>query len=420
MKILVVGSGGREHAILNKLQENQHIEEIHVCPGSSAFSGVINTKIAAKDIATQIAYAKKHAITYAIITPDDPLALGAVDQFEAAGIPCFGPNQKAARIESSKAFSKALMKKYGIPSAGYEVFCEAEKAYRYLEEQHFPIVIKADGLALGKGVIIAQDLSEAKQAVCDMLEKKVFGEAGSTIIIEEFLSGPEVSVLAFSDGDCLKEMVSAMDHKRAYDNDEGLNTGGMGAIAPNPYYTEDIAQRCRREIYIPTLEAMKKEGCPFKGCLYFALMLTKDGPKVIEYNARFGDPETQVVLPLLESDLLSIMQACSNHTLAQQEVIFSSNSACCVVMASKGYPLAYEKGKEIRFNSEEAFQHSYLAGVKKEDNHYFSNGGRVLGIWAVEENLAMAIDRAYKRIEDISFADSFYRKDIGRKALEKE
>ena len=369
MKLMVIGGGGREHAIIRSLKKNPAVDTIYCLPGNGGIAAdAICVNIGATDIDAQVAFAKENAIDYAVVAPDDPLALGAVDALTEAGIPCFGPDAKAAVIESSKAFAKDLMKKYNIPTARYEIFTDCAQALAYLETSPIPVVIKADGLALGKGVIIANTLEEAKAAVRSMMEDKIFGKSGSRVVIEEFLTGPEVSVLSFTDGETVIPMVSSMDHKRAGDNDTGLNTGGMGTIAPNPVYTPEVAERCMKEIFLPTIAAMKAEGRPFKGCLYFGLMVTADGPKVIEYNCRFGDPETQVVLPLLESDLLTIMQATTNGTLAQTEVKFSDGCACCVVLASAGYPASYQKGFPITM-TEETRKHTFVAGAKLAVDH---------------------------------------------------
>ena len=421
MKILVVGGGGREHAIIKKLKENREIDTIYALPGNGGIAKDAKCiDIGAKDIEKITEFAEANDIGFAVVAPDDPLALGAVDALEAIGIKCFGPNKAAAVIESSKVFSKDLMKKYGIPTAEYEVFDDMDKALAYLETAAVPAVIKADGLALGKGVVIAETRDDAKAAVRSMMEERVFGESGSRIVIEEFLTGPEVSVLSFTDGKTIVPMISSQDHKRALDGDRGLNTGGMGCVAPNPYYTEEIAQRCMNEIFIPTIKAMNKEGRTFKGCLYFGLMLTADGPKVIEYNCRFGDPETQVVLPLLESDLFDIMRAVADEKLAEQEIVFSSESACCVVMASAGYPAAYEKGFEITADKLPDNADIFIAGAKLENGRLLTSGGRVLGVTAVSENLAKAIDDAYEAVKKVSFKNAYYRKDIGSKALEAE
>ena len=421
MKILVVGGGGREHAIIKKLKENKAVDIIYALPGNGGIEQDAEcVDIGAKDIEKITEFAAAKDIDFAVVAPDDPLALGAVDALEAIGIKCFGPNKAAAVIESSKVFSKNLMKKYGIPTAEYEVFDDMDKALAYLETAAVPAVIKADGLALGKGVVIAETRDDAKAAVRSMMEERVFGESGSRIVIEEFLTGPEVSVLSFTDGKTIVPMISSQDHKRALDGDRGLNTGGMGCVAPNPYYTEEIAQRCMNEIFIPTIKAMNKEGRTFKGCLYFGLMLTAGGPKVIEYNCRFGDPETQVVLPLLESDLFDIMRAVADEKLAEQEIVFSSESACCVVMASAGYPAAYEKGFEITADKLPDNADIFIAGAKLENGRLLTSGGRVLGVTAVSENLAKAIDDAYEAVKKVSFKNAYYRKDIGSRALEAE
>ena len=417
MKIMVVGGGGREHAIIKKIKENKNVSEIFALPGNGGIaSDATCVNIGAKDIDKIVEFAVENAIDYAVVAPDDPLVLGCVDALNEKGIPCFGPEGKAAIIEGSKVFSKNLMKKYNIPTAAYEVFNDMEKALEYLETAPIPTVIKADGLALGKGVIIASTREEAKAAVVSMMQDKMFGTSGDNIVIEEFLTGPEVSVLAFTDGKTVAPMVSSMDHKRAGDNDTGLNTGGMGTVAPNPYYTAEVAEICMEKIFLPTIDAMNKEGRTFKGCLYFGLMITADGPKVIEYNCRFGDPETQVVLPLLESDLLTIMQATTNGTLAETEVKFSEKSACCVIMASEGYPVKYEKGYEMTI-PEEISSNVYVAGAELKDGKLLTNGGRVLGVTAVEENLKAAVDASYGLVERISFGNAFYRHDIGAKAL---
>ena len=414
---MVVGGGGREHAIIKKIKENKEVSEIFALPGNGGIaSDATCVNIGAKDIEKIVEFAVENKIDYAVVAPDDPLVLGCVDALNEKGIPCFGPEGKAAIIEGSKVFSKNLMKKYGIPTAAYEVFNDMEKALEYLETAPIPTVIKADGLALGKGVIIAMTRDEAKAAVVSMMQDKMFGTSGDNVVIEEFLTGPEVSVLAFTDGKTVAPMVSSMDHKRAGDNDTGLNTGGMGTIAPNPSYTPEVASVCMEKIFLPTIDAMNKEGRTFKGCLYFGLMITPDGPKVIEYNCRFGDPETQVVLPLLESDLLTIMMATTNGTLSETEVKFSDKSACCVIMASEGYPVKYEKGYEINI-PEEISGNVYVAGAELKDGKLLTNGGRVLGVTAVEENLKSAIDASYKLVDKISFGNAFYRHDIGAKAL---
>ena len=418
MKILVVGGGGREHAIIKKLKENPQVTEIFALPGNGGIAAdAVCVNIGAKDIPQIVEFAVSHGVDYAVVAPDDPLVLGAVDALEVKGIPCFGPRANAAIIEGSKVFAKDLMKKYHIPTAQYEVFTDMESALRYLDTAPVPTVIKADGLALGKGVIIAQTRQEAKDAVQSMMQDKVFGKSGDQIVIEEFLTGPEVSVLSFTDGETVVPMISSMDHKRAGDGDTGLNTGGMGTVAPNPYYTAEVAQRCMKEIFLPTIRAMKAEGRTFRGCLYFGLMLTPNGPKVIEYNCRFGDPETQVVLPLLESDLLTIMQATTNGTLAQTEVKFRDDYACCVILASQGYPTAYEKGYPISIPGEIA-SHVYVAGAAQKDGQLVTSGGRVLGVTAVADSLKEAIREAYAMAETIRFDNCYYRHDIGARALE--
>jgi len=417
MKILVVGSGGREHAIIKQLKKNSNVEKIFALPGNGGIAlDAECVNIGAKDIDGIVEFAFNNKIDFAVVAPDDPLVLGCVDALEAHGIPCFGPEKKAAVIEGSKVFSKNLMKKYGIPTAKYEVFSDMQEALKYLENAPIPTVIKADGLALGKGVIIAMTREEAVNAVHSMMEDKIFGESGANIVIEEYLEGPEVSVLSFTDGKTVVPMISSMDHKRAKDFDEGLNTGGMGTVAPNPYYTPDVAKECMEKIFIPTIEAMNKEGRTFKGCLYFGLMITKDGPKVIEYNCRFGDPETQVVLPLLKTDLLDIFMAVRNGKLSEMNIEFSDENACCVIMASDGYPQKYETGFEISLPEEDGFE-VFIAGAKSADNKLLTSGGRVLGVTAKGKTLQEAIEKSYKAVEKISFKNAFYRKDIGKKAL---
>ena len=418
MKLLVVGGGGREHAIIKSLKKNPEITEIFVCPGNGGIAkDAICTGIGATKIDEIVAFAVEKAIDYAVVAPDDPLVLGCVDALNEKGIPCFGPKANAAIIEGSKVFSKNLMKKYGIPTARYEVFDHMEAALNYLETAPIPTVVKADGLALGKGVIIAQTREEAKAAVRDMMEGGIFGKSGSTVVIEEFLTGPEVSVLAFTDGKVVKPMVSSMDHKRIGDHDTGLNTGGMGTIAPNPYYTAAIAQECMDTIFLPTINAMNAEGRTFKGCLYYGLMLTPNGPKVIEYNCRFGDPETQVVLPLLESDLLTVMMACTNGTLAETEVKFADKHACCVILASAGYPTSYKKGFEITM-TEEAEKATYVAGGALKDGKLVTSGGRVTGTTAIAESLEAAIKEAYRLTDGVKFEGAYRRSDIGQRALQ--
>lgn len=417
MKIMVVGGGGREHAIIKKIKQNPKVTEIVALPGNGGIAADATcVNIKATDIDAIVEYAVNNAIDYAVVAPDDPLVMGCVDRLSSEGIPCFGPNSRAAIIEGSKAFSKDLMKMYGIPTAKYENFDSLDSALSYIETCPIPTVIKADGLALGKGVIIAETREAAKQAVIEMMEDKKFGASGDRIVIEEFLEGPEVSVLSFTDGKTVVPMISSMDHKRAGDGDTGLNTGGMGTVAPNPYYTPEIADRCMNEIFLPTIKAMEDEGRTFKGCLYFGLMLTADGPKVIEYNCRFGDPETQVVLPLLESDLLEIMMAVTEERLTADMVKFSDRSACCVIAASEGYPLSYDKGFEITI-PEQIMASTYVAGAKLDDGKLLTNGGRVLGVTAVEDTLEDAVKEAYKMVESVDFSNKYFRKDIGARAL---
>ena len=417
MKIMVVGGGGREHAIIKKIKENKDVEKIYALPGNGGMAKDAElVNIGATDIEKAVEFAVENKIDYAVVAPDDPLVLGMVDALEEKGIPCFGPRKNAAIIEGSKVFSKDLMKKYNIPTAQYEVFTDADEALKYVESCPIPTVVKADGLALGKGVIIAMTREEAKNAVVSIMKDKQFGKSGDSIVIEEFLTGPEVSVLSFTDGKTVVPMISSMDHKRAGDNDTGLNTGGMGTIAPNPYYTKAIADECMEKIFLPTIDAMNKEGRTFKGCLYFGLMLTEKGPKVIEYNCRFGDPETQVVLPLLESDLLTVMRAVTDETLADCEVKFSDKSACCVIMASEGYPVKYEKGYEITI-PEEVEDNVYVAGAKLENGKLLTNGGRVLGVTKIADTLEQAIALSYNAVEKVCFGNAYYRHDIGQKAL---
>ena len=417
MKIMVVGGGGREHAIIKKLKENKNVTEIYALPGNGGIAkDATCVDIGAKDIEKIVEFAVQGGIDYAVVAPDDPLVLGAVDALEEKGIPCFGPRANAAIIEGSKVFSKNLMKKYGIPTAAYEVFDDMAAALDYLETAPIPTVIKADGLALGKGVIIAMNKEEAVGAVKSMMSEGVFGESGKRVIIEEFLEGPEVSVLAFTDGKCVVPMISSMDHKRAHDNDEGLNTGGMGTVAPNPYYTDDIKDICMKEIFLPTINAMKSEGRTFKGCLYFGLMVTKDGPKVIEYNCRFGDPETQVVLPLLKTDLLTVMKAVTEERLSEIDVEFSDGAACCVIMASDGYPEKYQKGYEITI-PDELKDNVYVAGAALKEGKLVTSGGRVLGVVKTADELTDAVNGAYELVEKIHFDNAFYRHDIGARAL---
>ena len=418
MNIIVIGSGGREHAIIKKLRESKEIDKIYALPGNGGMTEAECVSIGAKDITAVVDFAKNHDIEFAVVAPDDPLVLGMVDELEKVGIPCFGPEKKAAIIEGSKVFSKNLMKKYGIPTAAYETFGTAEEAREYIKTAPMPIVIKADGLALGKGVLICKTRDEAFEALHEIMEDKMFGESGSHVVIEEFLEGPEVSVLSFTDGKTVVPMVSSMDHKRAGNNDTGLNTGGMGTVAPNPYYTPEIAQRCMKEIFLPTVDAMNKEGRTFKGCLYFGLMITKDGPKVIEYNCRFGDPETQVVLPLLDSDLFTIMKAVHDGKLAETEIKWKNEYACCVIKASRGYPQKYETGFEITVP--EKLKHNaevFIAGAKIKDGRLVTSGGRVLGVTATAATLKDAVKNAYEAAEDVKFENEYMRDDIGARAL---
>ena len=418
MKIMVIGGGGREHAIIRKLKENPAAETIYALPGNGGIAAdAVCVPVKATDLEGITAFAREKGIDYAVVAPDDPLALGCVDALEAIGVPCFGPRKNAAVIEGSKVFAKDLMKKYGIPTAAYEVFDSAESALRYLDTAPIPTVVKADGLALGKGVTVAMTREEAKAAVREIMEDKKFGKSGDRIVIEEYLEGPEVSVLSFTDGNVVKPMVSSMDHKRAGDGDTGPNTGGMGTVAPNPYYTPEIAQRCMEEIFLPTIRAMKAEGREFRGCLYFGLMITRDGPKVIEYNCRFGDPETQVVLPLMESDLLTVMQAVTEGRLADCEVRFRPEHACCVVLASAGYPGAYGKGYEITI-PDAVRSHVFVAGAALKDGRLVTSGGRVLGVTATAETLPEAVRQAYALADQVTFENRYCRRDIGGRALQ--
>lgn len=420
MKLLMIGSGGREHALIRKLKESPRVEKIYCAPGNGGIScDAACVAVSAMDIEGVVAFSKAHQIDLVFVAPDDPLAAGMVDALEAEGIRAFGPSKAAAEIESSKVFSKNLMKKYGIPTARYEVFDAPEKALAYIMAQNaWPAVIKADGLALGKGVVIAQNEAEAGDALHSMMEDKIFGESGSRVVVEEFLTGPEVSVLAFTDGETVKPMVSSMDHKRAYDGDKGPNTGGMGTISPNPYYTPEIAARCMEEIFLPTVRAMQQEGRPFKGCLYFGLMLTPDGPKVIEYNSRFGDPETQVVLPRLKTPLIDIVEAVADGRLAQLEIEWDENACACVVMASGGYPKTYPKGIVIEGldeNGQIPGAIVYHAGTARKDGKFVTAGGRVLGVTACGDTLEEALQKAYEGVHCIRFEGAHYRKDIGHK-----
>lgn len=422
MKVLVVGGGGREHAIIKKLKESRKNPELYAAPGNGGIAAdAACVPIKATDVGAMVEYAVKQEIDFCVVAPDDPLVLGMVDAMEEKGIRCFGPSKAAAALEGSKVFSKELMKKYGIPTAAYETFDDPQKAMEYVKAQNsFPTVIKADGLALGKGVIIAENLKAAEDGIRSIMEDKIFGKSGNRIVIEEFLTGPEVSVLSFTDSHTLVPMISSMDHKRALDGDRGLNTGGMGTVAPNPFYTEKVAKRCMEEIFLPTMNAMNAEGRPFKGVIYFGLMLTPNGPKVIEYNCRFGDPETQVVLPLLEGDLLEIFEACRDERLSDVAFTFSDKAAACVMLASGGYPVKYESGKEIeglnaKGQSDKAV--IYHSGTKFSDGKYYTAGGRVLGVSATGKDLMQALGRAYAAAETISFEAMHYRKDIGKRAL---
>lgn len=418
MKLIVIGSGGREHMIIKKLKENPEVEKIYALPGNGGIADLAEcVAVSATDIEGITAFAVEHAVDYAVVTPDDPLALGAVDALNAVGIPCFGPVQKAAVIEASKSFAKDLMRRYHIPTAAYEVFDDMDAALAYIKTSALPIVIKADGLALGKGVVIAETREDAEQAVRSMMADKAFGDAGSRVVVEEYLEGPEVSVLTFTDGKTLVPMVSSMDHKRALDGDKGLNTGGMGAIAPNPFYTKEIAEESMNTIFLPTIRAMAAEGREFRGCLYFSLMLTKDGPKVIEYNCRFGDPETQAVLPLLESDLLTIMMKVTEGTLKPEDVVFREGASCCVILASAGYPGKYEKGFPIAIE-DSVKDRVIVAGAALKDGVLVTNGGRVLGVIGLGSTVKEAVADAYSQAEHVSFENAFCRKDIGQKAIQ--
>lgn len=420
MNIAIIGGGGREHAIIKKIKENKSVEKIYALPGNAGMrADAICIDISPTDLENIKKFVIENKIDYCIVSPDDPLVLGLVDILQESGIECFGPEKKSAIIEGSKIFSKNLMKKYNIPTASYETFSDYESALKYLETLAMPVVIKADGLALGKGVTLAQNKEEAIAAIKSAMLDKKFGKSGENIVIEEFLKGVEVSVLTFTDGKTIVPMISSMDHKLSKDDDKGVNTGGMGTIAPNPYYTEEIAKECMEKIFIPTINAMNSENRTFKGCLYFGLIITADGVKVIEYNCRLGDPETQVVLPLLKSDLLTIMQAVTRGTLEDVEVKFSDNSACCVVMASDGYPEKYDKGFEIKV-TDEILDNVYFAGAIEKDGKLYTNSGRVLGVTGVDTTLKAAIEKSYDMLKQIDFENSYYRKDIGKKALKKE
>ena len=422
MKVLVVGGGGREHAIIMKLAESPKVTELYCAPGNGGISKYAKCfPVAATDVDGMVKLAKDLQVDLVFVAPDDPLVLGMVDAMQEAGFATFGPNKAAAIIEGSKVFSKNLMKKYQIPTASYEVFHTPEDAMRYMEEKdQFPIVVKADGLALGKGVMIPQNLEEARDAIHTIMEDRIFGESGANVVIEEFLTGPEVSVLCFTDGKAIAPMGSSMDHKRAYDEDLGPNTGGMGTVAPNPYYTDEVAKQCMETIFLPTIQAMQQEGRPFKGCLYFGLMLTPNGPKVIEYNCRFGDPETQVVLPLLKTDFVDIIEAISKETLSDLDIQWKDGCAACVVMASGGYPKSYPKGLPISgLNAQGQTAHClvYHAGTQYDGQQFVTAGGRVLGVTATADTLKDALARAYDGVNEIHFDQVHYRKDIGQRAL---
>ena len=418
MDILVVGGGGREHAVIKALKQSRRAGKIYALPGNGGIAADAEcVPVKATDVQGIVAFAREKKVDFAVVTPDDPLVLGCVDALEAAGVPCFGPNKNAAIIEGSKVFSKNLMKKYGIPTAASETFTDPAAAVAYLKTASYPTVIKADGLALGKGAVIVNSFEEAEKTVKEMMVDRVFGASGDQILVEEFLTGPEVSVLSFTDGKTVVPMVSSMDHKRAKDNDEGLNTGGMGTVAPNPYYTKEIAAECMEKIFLPTIRAMNAEGRTFKGCLYFGLMLTKDGPKVIEYNCRFGDPETQVVLPLLQSDLLEIMLAVRGGRLNADMVRFKEGAACCVVLASEGYPKKYDTGFEIALPEVGKNEAVYVAGAKLQDGKLLTAGGRVLGAVATAPTLREAIGKAYALADKIHFENAYMRRDIGKRAL---
>ncbi len=421
MKVLVVGGGGREHALIRKIKESKKVDSIACTPGNGGISYDADCyDVSATDIDGVVNLAKEIKADFVVVAPDDPLVAGMVDALNAAGFKTFGPNANAAIIEGSKVFSKELMQKYNIPTAEYKVFDKAEDVIEYIKEKNeFPTVIKADGLALGKGVIIPENLDEAVAGVKEIMEDKIFGASGNNVVVEEFLTGPEVSVLAFTDGKCVKPMVSSMDHKRALDGDKGLNTGGMGTVSPNPYYTEDVAKECMEKIFIPTIEAMNKEGRTFKGCLYFGLMITPKGPKVIEYNCRFGDPETQVVLPRLKTDIMDIFEAINNGTLSQLDIEWSDKACTCVIMASGGYPKSYPKGIEITglSNGQLDGVTVYHAGTAIKDGKLVTSGGRVLGVTALGDTLEDALKKSYEAVEKINFDGAHYRKDIGARAL---
>ncbi len=423
MNILVVGGGGREHAMVKKLRENSRVDKIFVTPGNGGIANdAVCVDISATDIDKISEWAAENKISFAVVAADNPLCMGLVDLLNEKGINCFGPTKDAAIIEGSKVFSKNLMKKYGIPTAEFEVFTDLDDALAYLNSASFPLVIKSDGLAYGKGVYIVENLEDARDALNSIMKEKIFGESGDKVVIEEFLEGPEVTVLSFTDGRCVRPMLSSMDHKRIFDGDKGPNTGGMGVIAPNPHYTKEIAEQCMREIFIPTIEAMNAEGRTFKGCLYFGLMLTSKGPKVIEYNCRFGDPETQALLPLLKTDLFEIMLAVSEERLGELDIKWSGKSSCCVMLVSKGYPGSFEKGKEISGLDSAALKREdifvYHSGTKLEGGKLLTSGGRVLGVVALDDNLKDAQKKAYEACPHIYFEGMQYRRDIGAKALE--
>ena len=421
MRVLVVGSGGREHALVRKIKESKKVDYIACCPGNGGISYDAECfDVSATDIDGVVKLAKEIKADFVVVAPDDPLVMGMVDALNAEGFATFGPRANAAIIEGSKVFSKELMKKYNIPTAKYNVFDKAEDVINYIKaENEFPTVIKADGLALGKGVIIPETLDEAVAGVKEIMEDKIFGDSGNNVVVEEFLTGPEVSVLAFTDGKCVKPMVTSMDHKRALDGDKGLNTGGMGTVSPNPYYTDEIAEECMNTIFLPTIEAMNKEGRTFKGCLYFGLMLTPKGPKVIEYNCRFGDPETQVVLPRLKTDIMDIFEAINNETLADLDIEWDDRACTCVIMASGGYPKSYPKGIEISGLTDGQLDGVtvYHAGTKRDGDKLVTSGGRVLGVTALGESIEDALAKSYAGVEKIKFDGAHYRKDIGQKAL---
>lgn len=421
MRVLVVGSGGREHALVRKIKESKKVDYIACCPGNGGISYDAECfDVSATDIDGVVKLAKEIKADFVVVAPDDPLVMGMVDALNAEGFATFGPRANAAIIEGSKVFSKELMKKYNIPTAKYNVFDKAEDVINYIKaENEFPTVIKADGLALGKGVIIPETLDEAVAGVKEIMEDKIFGDSGNNVVVEEFLTGPEVSVLAFTDGKCVKPMVTSMDHKRALDGDKGLNTGGMGTVSPNPYYTDEIAEECMNTIFLPTIEAMNKEGRTFKGCLYFGLMLTPKGPKVIEYNCRFGDPETQVVLPRLKTDIMDIFEAINNETLSDLDIEWDDRACTCVIMASGGYPKSYPKGIEINGLTDGQLDGVtvYHAGTKRDGDKLVTSGGRVLGVTALSETIEDALAKSYAGVEKIKFDGAHYRKDIGQKAL---